>query len=117
MKLYGFFRAKTDLKEGDDADESMRTTPHGVGACSDAGHSRARERSSRGAANLGRALHAGADALRAGGDAGPRHAVYVSLRAARRAREADAGREYGAQPGGVVERVAGRTRLRVRAAP
>ena len=46
-----------------------------------------------------------------GGDAGPRHAVHVSLRAPRLTREGDAGPEYGAQPGGVVERIAGWARL------
>ena len=65
---------------------------------------------------MGRSLHAGADALRARRDAGPRHAVHGPLRAPRRAREADAGQDHGAEPGRVVERVAGRARLRVRAA-
>src|SRR5262245_37320592 len=90
-------------EEGDDSDEPTCTMPHGLGACPDADRSRPRERGSRGSADLGRALHAGANALRAGGDAGPRYAVHVPLRAARRPREADAGPEYGAQPGGVVE--------------
>ena len=40
-------------------------------------------------------------------DAGPCHAVHVPLRAARRAREANAGQEYDAQLGGVVERIVG----------
>src|SRR5207248_9131139 len=93
------------IEEGDDADEPTRTTPHGVGACSDSGRCRARERGPRGGANLGRTLHGSADALRAGGDAGPRLTVHVPLCAPRRARETDAGSEYGAQPGGVVERI------------
>src|SRR5262245_11004866 len=101
----------TFIQEGDYSDEPTCTTPHGLGACSDAGRSHAREYGSRGAAHHGRTLHAGTDALRAGGDAGPRLAVHVPLRAPRRAREAHAGQEYGAQPGGVVEHVAGWPRL------
>src|SRR5262245_56039303 len=101
----------TFIEEGDYSDEPTRTTPHGLGACFDAGRSHARECGSRGAANHGRTLHAGADALRARGDAGPRLAVHVPLRAPRRTREANAGQEYGAQPGGVVEHDAGWPRL------
>src|SRR5712691_2210740 len=101
----------TFIEEGDDADEPTRTTSHGLGACSDAGRFHARERGSRGAAQHGRTLHASADALRARGDAGSRVAVYVPLCAPRRAREANAGQEYGAQPGGVMERIAGWARL------
>src|SRR5215510_5509618 len=97
----------TCIEEGDDADEPTRTTPHGLGACSDAGRLHARERGSRRAADHGRTLHTGADALRTRGEAGPRLAVHVPLRAPRRAREANAGQEYGAQPGRVVEHVAG----------
>src|SRR5262249_8496857 len=84
------------IQEGDYADGPTRTTSHGLGACSDAGRSHARECGSRGAAHHGRTLHAGADALRACRDAGPRLAVHVPLRASRRAREANAGQEYGA---------------------
>src|SRR5215831_1078233 len=97
----------TFIEEGDNSDEPTHTTPHGLGACSDAGRFHARECGSRGAAHHGRTLHTGADALRARGDAGPRHAVHVPLRATRRPREANAGQKYGTQPGRVVERIAG----------
>ena len=65
------------------------------------------------------ALHftPGADPLRARRDAGPHHALHGPLRAPRRPREADArARAMAPEPGRVVEHVARRARLRVRAA-
>ena len=66
--------------------------------------------------DLGPSLQPRADPLRARRDTGPHHALHDPLRAPRRPREADAREDHGAQPGRVVDRVARRTRLRVRAA-
>src|SRR2546430_12304087 len=44
------------IEEGDNADEPPRTTPCSLGACSDAGRCRARERGSRGGTDHGRTL-------------------------------------------------------------
>src|SRR5712692_2481744 len=104
--------------QGDDYDEPTHTTDRGRCARPDVGsfHGRARRRGAGGADDLGASLQPGADPLRARRDGGPHHAVHAALRAPRRAGEADAGERQDAQSGRVVELVARRARLRVRAA-
>ena len=68
----------------------------------------------RRAAHLCDACVGRADLVRSGGDAGDHHPVHGALRAARRDGEADAGQAAGAVPGGIVDRVDRRQKLRVR---
>src|SRR5262245_7886415 len=58
--------------------------------------------------DVGRSHHPGVAMARPSRDRGDHHAVHVPLRAARRGREADAGRMEYAEPGRVVEPVEGR---------
>ena len=69
-----------------------------------------------GTARLWRAYLAGADLVRPGRDAIPRHAIHDLLRAARCDAEADAGRADGAQPGGILVGDRRRPELQLRAA-
>ncbi len=71
----------------------------------------------RGPDDVGRAHHAGSDMVRSRRDARDHHAVFGDVRDARRDGEAHARQSDGAEPGGVVDRVPGRARLRVRHPP
>src|SRR5438094_3921790 len=70
-----------------------------------------------GSDHVGASLHPGADTVRARRDARAHHALPGPVRAPRRHAEADARQGHGAEPGGVVDHVAGPPRLRVRPAP
>src|SRR5437667_6054701 len=89
-----------------DAAAPTITTPRGCGFRAAASRSRPGARGARRADDLGPAFLPGADALRARRNTGRRLAVHDPLHAPRRPGEADARQVHGAQPGGVVERVA-----------
>src|SRR5712692_4585158 len=81
-----------------EAVEPTHTMRDGRRAGAGPGRSRPCAGSSGRSDDVGAALLAGADVVRAGGDAGRGLAVHDPVRAARRAGEADAGQGYGAEP-------------------
>ena len=78
---------------------------------------RRRRGRSRRPAHVGGARRPRAHLVRSRRDDRDHHALHVPLCAPRRAREADARQPDGAEPGRVLDRVAGRPQLRVRPAP